>query len=76
MKNKLNNREIGKRIKELRLSRGISQDALAEMLDISVSHMGILERGGRGLTLPNCVLLCNIFNVSADYIATGRGESP
>jgi transcriptional regulator with XRE-family HTH domain len=75
MRFELSNREIGKRIKEVRISRGISRKALAAIVEISAWHLGLIECGRRGLTLRNCIVMCGVLNVSAEYIATGRGKA-
>ena len=36
---------LGKRIREERLSRGITQEQLAEMADISLNFMSLIENG-------------------------------
>jgi transcriptional regulator with XRE-family HTH domain len=75
MKNKSLNREIGKRITELRTSRGIRRDKLADRLGITVSYLGLIERGERGLSISKCIILSDALYVSIDYITTGRGKS-
>jgi hypothetical protein len=37
--------------------------------------MRVIERGERGLTLSNCIILSDALGVSTDYITTGRGKS-
>jgi transcriptional regulator with XRE-family HTH domain len=38
---------LGARIRERRLERGMTQEALAETLDLSVAYISLIERGGR-----------------------------
>ena len=42
---------FGKRVREVRKSKGISQERLAEMADIDRSYMGNIERGEKNITL-------------------------
>lgn len=42
---------FGKRVREVRKSKGISQEGLAEMADIDRSYMGNIERGEKNVTL-------------------------
>lgn len=42
--------KLGKRIAELRLSKGISQEKLADMSNISRTYMGSIERGEKNIT--------------------------
>lgn len=59
---------LGKRIKEERLNRGLTQAKLAEAADISTTYMGQIERGEKSLTLGTLVKLANYFNVSLDSL--------
>ncbi len=40
-------RRLGDRIRESRRHRGMTQEALAESLDLSVAYVSLIERGGR-----------------------------
>lgn len=65
---------IGKRISEIRRSRGVTQEALADMLNISPKHVSHTECGTSCLSLKNLMEFCNIFNCSLDYIIFGTKE--
>ena len=39
--------DLGRRVKELRRKQSLTQEALAEKLDISTSFLGHIERGTR-----------------------------
>ena len=69
------NREIGARVKDLRLLHDITRENLARHLGIAPSHLGLIERGIRGLTIAKCLIVSELFNVSMDYLLAGRGES-
>ncbi|HEY6250421.1 MAG TPA: helix-turn-helix transcriptional regulator [Candidatus Angelobacter sp.] len=45
------NKQVGKRILELRVSKGFSQEGLADSSGIHRSHMGEIERGELNVTL-------------------------
>lgn len=59
---------FGKRLLELRIASGEKQPALAEVLDVSVTQISELENGKKGTTLPKFALICQHYNVSADYL--------
>lgn len=59
---------FGCRLRELRERRGEKQPALAEALDVSVPQISDLENGKKGTTLPKLALICQHYNVSADYL--------
>ena len=71
MQDKLFQKEIGQRIKELRNSYGYTQDKLAEMVDLTTDHIRSMEAGRRGVTAETLSKLKRVFNVSADYLLTG-----
>ena len=62
---------FSERLKELRLSRGLTQVELANALDNYISHQAIdfWERGVRDIKLSNVIKLAKFFNVSLDYPA-------
>ena len=65
---------IGKRISEIRRSRGVTQEALADMLNISPKHVSHSECRTSCLSLKNLMEFCKIFNCSLDYIVFGTRE--
>ena len=62
---------LGARIAALRRQRNMSQGALAAMLNISPSAVGMYEQGRREPSLELLVEMARIFGVSADYLLTG-----
>ena len=62
---------IGKRISEIRRSQNVTQEALADMLNISPKHVSHTECGTSCLSLKNLMEFCRIFNCSLDYIIFG-----
>ena len=54
---------FGKRIREVRKSKGISQERLAEMADIDRSYMGNIERGEKNITLKKVYDICDALKV-------------
>ena len=43
--------EFGKRVRELRKSQGLSQEAFADLVGIDRAYMGHIERGSRNVTI-------------------------
>lgn len=64
--------EIGKRIQQRRKQMGYTQEQIANMMDVSIQMVSNLERGNKSIRIENLVNLCQILQVSADYILTGR----
>ncbi|MCL2404270.1 MAG: helix-turn-helix domain-containing protein [Defluviitaleaceae bacterium] len=59
---------VGKNIRNTRKARKISMTEMAHLLDVSPSHMGLLERGERGVTAVNLARLKSIFDVPLDTL--------
>ena len=74
MAKELNYKEIGLRIKTLRLKNNIYQTALAQEIGVSQTHMSNIESGRAGLTLENLVKMAKIFNCGIDEIVFGEEE--
>ena len=64
--------EIGERVRITRNSSGLSREILSEMLDISPLFLGYIECGQRGMSISTLQKLCQILNVSSDYILFGK----
>ena len=59
--------DLGEKIKLLRKRRGLKQDDLAEVLDLSRSQISNLEKGRRNLSLKQLEKLCEYFKVDISY---------
>ena len=63
---------VGKRVRALRLERGLSQEKLAELADLHRNYVGGVERGERNVALLNIVALAHALRVKPaellDYI--------
>lgn len=54
---------FGKRLRELRLKRSLSQEKLAELADLHRNYVGLLERGESNVSLLTLVALARVLNV-------------
>lgn len=59
---------IGQRIRRIRKVRGITQEALAELVDVSTTHVSHIETGVTKLSLPVLVKIANALDVRVDAL--------
>lgn len=55
-------------LRDLRTDSDLTQQQVAEILDISASHYGHFETGIREPSLSTLRRICELFHVSADYL--------
>lgn len=65
------NQQIGMRIAELRRSHKLTQEALAEKLNVTTKHISHVERGCASLSVKALIELSRVFDCSIDYIIFG-----
>lgn len=57
-------KQVGKRIKEIRLSLNLSQEDCALNSGLNRTYFGSVERGERNISVINLNKICKSFNVS------------
>lgn len=62
---------MGRRIRAKRLEMGLTQEQLAEKVDISTSHVGEIERGTSICSLAVLVALANVLELNLDTLVKG-----
>ena len=63
---------LSKQITDLRKKQGMSQSQLAKELSVSPSTIGMYEQGRRVPALDTLISMARLFNVSLDYLVTGK----
>ena len=63
--------DMGNRIKIRRKELRIKQTELAERLNISNNHMSSIENGRQKPNLDVFIQICNLLNVTPDYLLLG-----
>ena len=67
---------IGERITELRKSKGLSQEELAEQLGVSRQSVSKWETGTSTPDTDKAIAMSRIFGVTADFLLTGEYNNP
>lgn len=69
------NIQIGIRVKQAREIAGLTQERLAELLDVTAQYISGVERGAVGLSVPILLQLCSVLLVSSDFILQGNVDN-
>ena len=59
---------FGRRLKTLRRENNLSQEKLAEMLNLTVDSVYKLEAGKTNCMPDHLLRICELFDISADYL--------
>lgn len=60
--------DLGQRIMQLRKKQGLTQKELSERAGVSLSFMGLIERGERKASLETIVSIANELGVGLNYL--------
>ena len=64
--------EFAKRLSTLRKAQGMTQEEMAEALNISLEHLSKMERGKRKPSIDLIIAMACYFHVSTDYLLMGK----
>ncbi len=69
-------KEMGQRIYLRRKALHMTQEQLAEKADVSPQMISNLELGYKAVRPKNLVKVCEVLELSADYVLTGIKQTP
>ena len=64
--------DIGKRIRERRKDLNLTQQQLAQALDLTPQHISVIEQDKRAPSLSSLARLARELGVTVDYLITGK----
>lgn len=67
---------IGQRIKEIRTEKHLTQEYIAKMTDVNVSHISNIETGKVNVSLTLLVGICNALEITVDYLLENEYHTP
>lgn len=66
--------DMGERISKRRKELNLTQEQLAESINLSLQSISCIELGKKAIRPQNLVNLCTALGVTTDYILTGKKE--
>ena len=69
-----NREDYGSRIRSLRKKRGLTQEQLAEKMNVSTPYIAKSETGKQTGPVELAVEFAAFFEVSLDYLLVGKGD--
>lgn len=67
---------IGEKIKELRISKHLTQEYVANATDVNTSHISNIENNRVKVSLSSLVRICNALDTTVDYILADEYDHP
>ncbi len=56
--------KFGEKVKEIRISKNLSQEKLAELANVHRTYIGMIERAEKNISLVNIEKIANALNVN------------
>lgn len=66
---------IGERLRTARSNQKLTQEKLAEKLNVSIAFLSRIERGNSHINLKRLSEICDILGVTEGYILNGSSDS-
>ncbi|MBE5922600.1 MAG: helix-turn-helix transcriptional regulator [Lachnospiraceae bacterium] len=61
-------KHIGERLKEIRLSKNLTQEYVANLSEVNTSHISNIENNRVKISLSTLIRVCNAMNTTVDYV--------
>lgn len=67
---------IARKLKDIRVSKGLTQEYVANMADVNTSHISNIENNRVKISLSTLVHVCNALDVTVDSILSDEYNNP
>lgn len=74
MKSTIDYKKLGMRVKELRTSRNLTQENLAQMVDCNPAHISNVENAHTKVSLIALLAIANALDTTIDYLLADQYE--
>ena len=65
-------KDMGSRLRKYRKQANLTQEKMAEILNVSIKHYSEVERGIIGVSVQKLLFISNYFGLSLDYLLKGE----
>jgi transcriptional regulator with XRE-family HTH domain len=69
-------KQVGRRVREIRETKGLSQEALAGICNLHRTYIGLIERGERNLSVKTVAVVAAGLEVAPAELFSGIERSP
>ena len=66
---------LGERLRNRRISLGVTQESVSEQIGISLRYYQMIERGERKVSLETLIGLSKALNICTDYLLFGNAAN-
>lgn len=64
----INFERIGQKLREIRISKGFTQEYVSNAVNVNTSHISNIENNNVKVSLSTLVHICNILDTTVDYV--------
>lgn len=64
----INFERIGKKLREIRINKGYTQEYISNSVNVNTSHISNIENNNVKVSLSTLVHICNVLNTTVDYV--------
>ena len=67
---------LGSKLREIRIAKGLTQEYVATIASVNVSHISNIENNRVKISLQTLVLVCNALEVTVDFVLSKEYSHP